>query len=385
MSTCFDLAVIGAGPAGAAAALAASRAGLSVGLFEPQTMPDKPCGEGILPSGVAALRELELPGLLGRAHALARIRYVLASGRALEVALPAAGCALERPVLSAALARALARERRVTCFQQRVSSQRCARGFRLQGASESWSARTLIAADGLAGEGAVWLRGAGACRSPARYGLRARAEARRALEHVEVHLGRTSEVYLTPLGGRRINVAVLRADLPATERSSAAWLEAAMREHPRAARVLGDWITPPEARALNSARPLCVAAAGAFLAGDATGGVDPVLGCGVAIALSTGLMAGRAACRVLAQGSGEPEHDYARFVRHETALRRALADGLVYLARHPTLQELLARGLRTWPSVGALLARSVAGGPGKDSTDATRAYPAERGTTATSP
>lgn len=357
----FDLAVIGAGPAGAAAALVAARAGLSVALFEPQPEPDKPCGEGILPSGLAVLRELDLPGLLAQSHALRSIRYVLASGRELEIALPAAGCALERPVLSAALARALAREQRITCFQLRVSSQRSAHGFLLRDRERSWSARTLIAADGLAGQGAAWLRGH--ARAARRYGLRARAEARRTLGHIEVHLGRTSEVYLTPLGEHRINVAVLRSGLPSGRRTSADWLAAAMREHPRAASVLGDWITPPDARALTGVWPRCVAEDGAFLAGDAAGGVDPVLGCGVAIALSTGRMAGRAACRVVARGSGAPEREYARFVCHETELRRTLADGLVFLARHPRLQELVARGIHAWPAAGSILAARVAGVP----------------------
>jgi flavin-dependent dehydrogenase len=354
----FDLAVIGAGPAGAAAALCAARAGLSVALFEPQPASDKPCGEGILPSGVAALRTLGLAGLLERAQALRHIRYVLASGRELGVALPAPGLALERPLLSAALARAIAGERSITLFRRRVTSRRLARGFLLESGERAWSARTLIAADGLAGQGAAWLRGG--ARSPQRYGLRARAEARLPLEHVEVHLGRSCEVYLTPLGERRINVAVLRSGLPSGERTSHAWLTAALREHPRAAGVLGDWVTPPEARALTGSRPRCAAAEGAFLAGDAAGGVDPVLGCGVAIALGTGLSAARAACRVLACGSGVPERAHARFVRRETELRRAVATGLLFLARHPRAQELVARGLEAWPALGSMLAAKVA-------------------------
>jgi len=73
----YDLAVVGGGPAGAAAALGAARAGLSVALFEPQTAPDKPCGEGIMPAGVAALRALGLDGLLAQGRPLERIRYVL--------------------------------------------------------------------------------------------------------------------------------------------------------------------------------------------------------------------------------------------------------------------------------------------------------------------
>jgi 2-polyprenyl-6-methoxyphenol hydroxylase-like FAD-dependent oxidoreductase len=197
---------------------------------------------------------------------------------------------------------------------------------------------------------------------PRRFGLRAHAEARAALEHVEVHLGRTSEIYLTPLGARRLNVAVLRDELPPGERP-AAWLAAALAEHPRAARTLGDWVTPPEARALTRALPRRAAASGAFLVGDAAGGVDPVLGCGVAIALSTGLAAARAARCVLSGGSGAPERQYIRFAAGETRCRRMLADGLVFLARHPWLQANVARALSAWPTASTRLAKRVAGHP----------------------
>ena len=359
MRESFDLAVIGAGPAGAAAALASARSGLSVGLFEPQPGQDKPCGEGILPAGVTALRRLDQASLLARGCALRRIHYVLASGRELAIDLPSVGCALERPALSGALSVALEREPRVMRIQERVSSRRCPGGFLLSARDASWTARTLIVADGLAGRGAAWLRAP--ARPSVRYGVRARAEAREPLEHVEVHLGRTSEVYLTPLAGKRINVAVLLSTPPSGERSSSAWLAAALREHPRAARRLGDWITPPAARVLTRARPPCLAENGAFLAGDATGGVDPLLGCGVSIALVTGLGAASAARRVLAGGSGTSEREYARLVHRETRTRRILADGLLLLARRPHLQELVGKGLAIFPGIAAAIARRVDG------------------------
>ena len=67
----FDLAVIGAGPAGATCALSAARNGLHVALFEPQAGPiDKPCGEGIMPSGVDVLVELGLGRLANEGRAL---------------------------------------------------------------------------------------------------------------------------------------------------------------------------------------------------------------------------------------------------------------------------------------------------------------------------
>ncbi|GIH05110.1 hypothetical protein Rhe02_31770 [Rhizocola hellebori] len=54
-----DVAIVGAGPAGAAAALAAARAGARVVLLDRSDFPrDKACGDGIAPQALAVLREL---------------------------------------------------------------------------------------------------------------------------------------------------------------------------------------------------------------------------------------------------------------------------------------------------------------------------------------
>jgi menaquinone-9 beta-reductase len=54
-----DILVIGGGPAGIAAAIAASLKGLRVTVIDARTPPiDKPCGEGLLPAAVNILRQL---------------------------------------------------------------------------------------------------------------------------------------------------------------------------------------------------------------------------------------------------------------------------------------------------------------------------------------
>ena len=55
-----EIAVVGAGPSGAATALLLARAGHAVTVFDRARFPrDKACGEGLMPPGVHVLRDLE--------------------------------------------------------------------------------------------------------------------------------------------------------------------------------------------------------------------------------------------------------------------------------------------------------------------------------------
>jgi flavin-dependent dehydrogenase len=61
MDTAFDVAVVGAGPAGSMAAWGLARAGMSVALLDRATFPrDKVCGDALLPDAVQALEEASL-------------------------------------------------------------------------------------------------------------------------------------------------------------------------------------------------------------------------------------------------------------------------------------------------------------------------------------
>ena len=71
----FDIAVIGGGPAGAATAIRAARAGASVVVVEKGAHGrDKVCGDGVTPRAVAALQELEIP--MDDAHRIAGLRMI---------------------------------------------------------------------------------------------------------------------------------------------------------------------------------------------------------------------------------------------------------------------------------------------------------------------
>ncbi len=71
----FDIAVIGGGPAGAATAIRAARAGARVVVVEKGAHGrDKVCGDGLTPRAVAALQELDIS--LDDAHRIAGLRMI---------------------------------------------------------------------------------------------------------------------------------------------------------------------------------------------------------------------------------------------------------------------------------------------------------------------
>ncbi len=83
-----DVLVVGAGPAGAAAAAWATRHGRDVVLADSATFPrDKPCGDGLTPRAIAELQELDL-GDWVRAHGTNRCLRATCFGQVLELPWP---------------------------------------------------------------------------------------------------------------------------------------------------------------------------------------------------------------------------------------------------------------------------------------------------------
>src|ERR1700731_1397131 len=106
--TLWDLAVVGGGPAGLAAAIVAAQQGFSVIVFERRDFPsDKACGEGLLPPGVKALERLGIRDRfdLTTSYPFIGIRFIQEDGSSAESAMPSVGMGIRRTVLVETLAR----------------------------------------------------------------------------------------------------------------------------------------------------------------------------------------------------------------------------------------------------------------------------------------
>ena len=104
-----DVLVVGAGPAGSAAAITLARAGLDVVLVDQQSFPrDKICGDGLIPDAHRALAEL---GVLAEVMAVAQpahfVRCTSPRGRQLDV--PGTLAVLPRRQLDEIICRAAVR------------------------------------------------------------------------------------------------------------------------------------------------------------------------------------------------------------------------------------------------------------------------------------
>lgn len=333
----IDVLVAGGGPAGLASAIHAALAGMSAVVIEPRTAPvDKACGEGIMPSGVAALCSL---GVEVSGRALHGIRYRDAEREACHGAEArfrcGTGLGVRRTELHAALHRR-ALDVGVQMVTGRVTD--VSQGTDRVTAG-GLTARWLIAADGLHSPLRRHLGLDVPDRAPARYGLRRHFRIAPWTDFVEVHWSHRGEAYVTPVGDDVVGVAVLsRRRLSYVEHLTAFPALAPLLERPGASSVRGAGPLRQRARSPRAGRVLLV--------GDAAGYVDALTGEGVGLALAT---AG-AAVRCLAQG--RPNAYPAAWTRL-TWRHRLLTEGLVRATRSPRATRLIVPAAHRMPAAFA--------------------------------
>jgi flavin-dependent dehydrogenase len=357
-----DVLIAGGGIAGSALALMLGRAGLEVELFERSAFPrEKPCGEGLMPAGVAVLRRLGLDGATGGAPFYG-VRYyagaLVAEGRfPASAGLPTTGRGQRRYVLDHALfAAATATPGVVARSGARVDAP-IRVGGRVAGlvvAGEARHAPLVVAADGLR---SPLRRQLGLDTPPMRRqraGLRTHyrlAPGQAQPPWVEVFLGRGYELYITPLPRDELLVAALAEQGELAGGAGARLRRWIGEQPPLAARLEGaQQITAAIGMAPLGSRARAGVAPGLALLGDAAGFLDPITGGGMAQALLTAELL----ANYIARNRGCADDWLGEFDRARGKLLRdyrLLTHMVLGLSAHPWLARGTLRLLRAAPAL----------------------------------
>src|SRR5437660_2370309 len=345
-----DVAVVGAGPAGTAAALFAARHGYRVIVFDKQAFPrDKPCGEGLMPGGRPALRELGLEDAIvsGGAPPLQGIQFGLAGQQPVAVPFPEhggeqAGLGIRRLAFDARLVDALGHHGQIEfCPQTEARDIKASDGgiTRVITAAGEVRARIVAVADGLRSPFRHRLGWTVGPRPPYRYGIVAHWVMDAPVDPwVRITFDQGLEVYEGPVANNQRMVALLCYQ--DRMREFAGRLESRYREIAQAIRPAlrqADLVGAVLAVGPFWSRATTVADRGIFLSGDAAGFTDPITAEGVA----TGLRQGRAFA--VALQSPNPENAYRQAHRGLTKDPRRLAALFLRLSGTPALVDRAIR------------------------------------------
>ena len=272
-----DVFVIGGGPAGLAAAIAARQRGLSVVLADGNKPPvDKPCGEGLMPDTLAALRQLGVEVSPTDGFPFRQIKFV--DRRAsISAAFPTScGVGLRRTMLhrkmldrAAALGVELLWETAVVGIG--------GRGVTLAGGVEI-EARWIVGADGGQSRVRRWAGLGTSGRRRARFACRGHFAVAPWAEGVEIHWADNAQAYVTPVSGAEVCVVVVSQE-PTRD------LKLALTEFPELAqRLQCERLSRPVRGAVTTMRRLRKVYRGnVALIGDASGSVDAITGEGLSL------------------------------------------------------------------------------------------------------
>jgi len=342
-----DLLIVGGGPAGLAAAIAAREKGFSVLVADSDLPPiDKPCGEGLMPEAIEALRALGVRVPAADSFNFRGIRFH-GPGQRIEAEFPNGhGVGIRRTALHRLLLDRASESGASFVWKSRVTGLDAHRAYF---GSRTVEARWIVGADG--NESTIRRR-AGLDRAfleSRRFGFRRHYRIAPWTDCAELYWGDGFQIYVTPVAPEEVCIVAISHDHQLRlDRALEAFPE--LRAHLRHAIP-----SSAERGSVTLSRALWRVARGHIaLLGDASGSVDAISGEGLCLAFRQ--------ARELASALEAGE-----LSRYQTAHRRLMSKPmlstlfLLSLSRRRWLRERVFRTLAADPARFARLLAMHAG------------------------
>jgi len=338
-----DVFVVGGGPSGLAAAIAARQKGFDVTVADGAAPPiEKPCGEGMMPETIAALRDLGIT--IGPSDGVS-FRGICFAQRGARVAgdFPSgAGLGMRRTALHERLV-VRAEDCGVKLLWRRPIVAIGARHVEL--ASGRISARWIIGADGQGSRVRRW-SGIATKQIRQRYAARRHFRVQPWSSYVEIHWSTHAQAYVTPVARDEVCIVIISG------RARHASFDQSLSEFPAIReKIAFAKTTSRERGAVTSMHTLRnVQRGNVALVGDASGGVDAITGEGIRLGLR---QASLLADSLVAGNLQQYEREHRALAKRPSRM----AHLMLWLDRNPKLRTRVIRALQGKPE---LFARTLA-------------------------
>jgi menaquinone-9 beta-reductase len=339
--------VIGGGPAGLAAAIALRQKGFEVTVADGAKAPiDKACGEGLMPSTMAALRELGVAIGPGDGQVFRGIRFLDAATSAEANFSGASGLGVRRTVLHQKMVER-AQECGINLLWNTPVAGLCGGGAILSGTV--MKAKWIIGADGIHSRVRRCIGLDTNAPREIRFAHRRHYRVKAWSDCTELYWGRNAQVYVTPLSNGETCVALISRD--PRMRFAHVW-----REFPKLGNDFGraEPSSSERGAATVTRRLDKIYRGNIALIGDASGSVDAITGEGL------GLSFRQAIALAEAIGKGKLE-SYQRAHRQLSRRPHIMGRLLLLLDRYPSLRRRVVRCLAEDPELFARLLGAHAG------------------------
>ncbi len=333
-----DVCVIGGGPAGLAAAIAACQRGLSVIVVDGLKPPiDKACGEGLLPETQKALGELGIAVSSEDGCRFRGIRFVEKETQVSAEFAEGQGIGVRRTLLHQKLL-----ERAEVCGVQ-LRWQTTVQGIAasvVRNSRGEITARWIVGADGSSSRMRRWSGLEASTRFSRRHATRRHYRIKPWSPYAEVHWGKRAQAYVTPIGQEEVCVVVMAARLEDADFAKVLEEVPKLRE-----RLCRAELTSRERGAITAMHGLKrVTRGNVALVGDASGGVDAITGEGLRLAFR----------QSLALAEAMERNDLSGYERaHRELARRPVRMGklLLLLGRNAGLRQRAFAALASKPQL----------------------------------